>query len=90
MAGHRTGVAKADIDLVETINVGEMCTAGVFEEDRERARPSRHPRHWNASEEIDPSFLGEYGGCRVGDDEAFRLFGSKPPQHLSIDHETKY
>ena len=51
MAGHRTSVAQAEVDVLMAIDVTEMGPRGALDEDREPARPLDHPVHRHAGEE---------------------------------------
>src|SRR5580692_10530835 len=71
MAGHGSGVAKTEVDVVAAVNVGEMRAAGVFYENRESAGPLVHPVHGNATEQRSLRAKVEFGGARMFSDEAF-------------------
>ena len=51
MAGHRAGVAEAQVDVVVPIHARCVGAAGRLQEERERTRPLDHPVHGHAVEQ---------------------------------------
>ena len=90
MPGHRPGVAQAEVDVVEAVDIGEVRARGSVEEQWERARPAGHPGHRHAAEQVGLSLFGELCGAWVGGDEALFLLGVASVEHLSINHGCKY
>ena len=87
VAGHRPGVAEAEVDVVEAVDIGEVGTVGRVEEERERARPAGHPRHRHAAEQVGLGLFGKHCRARMGGDEALLFLGVAGGENLSINHE---
>ena len=51
VAGHRAGVAQAQVDVLDAVDVREPRPGGRVHEHRERAGPPRHPRHRYAGQQ---------------------------------------
>ena len=51
VAGHRPGVAEAEVDVLVAVDVAEPGAGGLVDEQRERAGPADHPVHRDAVEE---------------------------------------
>ena len=75
VAGHRAGVAEAEVDVVDAVDVGEAAAAGGLHEQRERPRPPGHPRHRHAGQQVLAGLRGEPRRGRVQVDEALLLLG---------------
>ena len=65
MTGHRSGVAKTEVDVVDAVDIDEPRTRRVRNVDRERARPATHPWHRHPSKEVAPPGLGQLGRARM-------------------------
>ena len=52
VTGHRTGVAEAEVDVLDAVHVEEAGSRRRGDVDREAARPPRHPRHRHAGDEV--------------------------------------
>ena len=65
MAGHRTGVAEAEIDVLTPADVREAAAAGIGHEQREAPRPLRHPVHRHAGEKVLTGPRGELERARM-------------------------
>ena len=63
--GHRTGVAEAEVDVLVAVDIREPRPVGLGDEQREGARPARHPRHRNAGEQVLASLGGELRRLRM-------------------------
>jgi len=70
VAGHRAGVAEAEVDVVVAVDVDEMRAAGGFYEDGESAGPFVHPVHGNAAKEGRLGSKIEFSGTRMPGNEA--------------------
>ena len=70
VAGHGTGVAQAEVDVVAAVNVSEVRAFGGFDEDGECAGPFFHPVHGDAAKEGGLGALVESGGFGVVGKEA--------------------
>ncbi len=90
MAGHGTRVAQTEIDVVETVDIGEVASASSVEEERERAGPAGHPGHGHAAEQVGLGLFGQHRRVGVGGDEALLFFCVFRPKKLSINHEYQY
>ena len=88
VAGHRPGVAEAEVDVAQAVDVGEVGAAGRVEEDRERPGPPGHPRHRNTTEQVGLGLFGQYRRSWMGGDEALLFFGVPQAKNLSINHES--
>jgi hypothetical protein len=85
VARHRAGVAEAEVDVLDAVDVDEARAVGFVEEQRERAGQAGHPRHRNAAEQVcrrGPT-LGGRAGVEV--DEALLLVGRQGGQTRAID-----
>ena len=49
--GHRARVAEAQVDVLDSVDVGEAGAGRLGDEDRERARPLDHPVHRHTGQE---------------------------------------
>ena len=75
VAGHRAGVAEAEVDVLVAVDVGEARALGLGREDREAAGPAHHPVHRHAAEQRVLRLLAERVGARVLGAEALELAG---------------
>ena len=69
MAGHRAGIAEAEIDILVAVNVSEVRAVSFRNEDWKFAGPFFHPIHGYAAEERALGAFVERGGSRAGGDE---------------------
>jgi hypothetical protein len=70
VAGHRAGVAQAEVDVLVSVDAGEPGTGGLIDEQGKRAGPFDHPVHRHAVEE---GRLGALVEC-----VRTRMFGREP------------
>ena len=75
VAGHRAGVAEAEVDVLVAVDVGEARALGLGREHGEAAGPAHHPVHRHAAEQRVLRLLGERVGARVLGAEALELAG---------------
>ena len=73
MAGHRPGVAEAEVGVDVAVDVDELRPLGALEEDREIPRPARHPVHRHAGEQRILGALVQRARARVRVGEALAL-----------------
>ncbi len=73
MAGHRTGVAEAEVDVLVAVDIGEAGAVSLVEEERKGARPAGHPCHRHAAEQVGARVGGHLRRPRVQLDEALLL-----------------
>jgi hypothetical protein len=52
VADHRPGVAEAEIDVVDAVQVGEVRAGRGLDEDRPRTGPLAHPEHRHAARQV--------------------------------------
>ena len=64
VAGHRPGVAEAEVDVFVAVDAGEAGAGGLVDEQRKRAGPLDHPVHRHAVEERGLGPLVEGVGAR--------------------------
>ena len=84
--GHGAGVAQAQVDVLETVDVGQPRAGGVVDEERERPGPPGHPRHRHPGQERAVGLRGELGGAGVQLGEAGLLGGTELGETLTVDH----
>ncbi len=89
VAGHRAGVAQAEVDVVVPVHVGQPGTGRRLDEHREPARPPGHPRHRHAGEQRALRVGRERGRARVVLDEASFLVAAQRRQPVTVDHRSK-
>ena len=85
--GHGAGVAEAEVDVLEPVDVDQPRTRRGGGEDREGAGPARHPRHRDTGQQRPSGLRGELGGAGVEVDEALVLGGPEIGEALAVDHE---
>ena len=85
VAGHRAGVAEAQVDVLVAVDVGEAGAGRPRDEDRERARPLDHPVHRHAGRAATAGALVELLRARVQLAEALLLAGLQPGQPVAVD-----
>ena len=73
VAGHRAGVAEAEVDVVVPVDAGDVRAGGALDEGWERAGPLDHPVHRDAVEERRLRPLEQLAGPRMGPGEAVQL-----------------
>jgi hypothetical protein len=71
--GHRPGVTQAEIDVFDAIDVDEPCSVSRRHMDRERARPTGHPRHRDAGKKVSTPAGGQRLGTRMQFDESLQF-----------------
>ena len=59
VTGHRAGVAEAEVDVVDAVDVDEVGAVRRIDEDRERARPAGHPVHRHSTQQVGLRLFGE-------------------------------
>src|SRR5687767_8544729 len=69
MSGHRAGVAQAEVDVLDPVDVDEARALRLSHENREAAGPIAHPVHRHALEERRACTLRELAGAWMGLDE---------------------
>jgi len=69
MPGHRPGVAEAEVDVVVTVDIGEVGAGRGLHVERERAGPADHPVHGHAGQERSPRPCVEGVSTRMTVDE---------------------
>ena len=57
MANHCSGVAEAEVVVLDAIDISEVSAVRLAKEERKGSRPTTHPRHRNPAEQVLP--------CRV-------------------------
>ena len=75
VAGHRAGVAEAEVDVLVAVDVAEARALRLVREHREAAGPARHPVHGHAAEQRAPRLLRQGERARVLGAEALELAG---------------
>src|SRR5580704_519963 len=85
VAGHRAGVAKAKIDVIAAVNIGEMRSVGFCDEDGKFASPFFHPVHGDAAEEGSLGAFVKGRRFRVVGYEFLFLAGHESREVSSID-----
>ena len=85
VAGHRTGVAEAEIDVVMAVDAVKARARGRFHEEGKGRRPLAHPVHRDAVEERVLRLLEQLGGAGVSGAEAIRLLGHQAREAGSVD-----
>ena len=85
VAGHRAGIAEAQVDVVVAIRTDCVGARGRLEEERDRPRPLDHPVHRDAVEEALASLVVEGPGPRVAVGEVRQLGVEKPPDERRLD-----
>ncbi len=65
VAAHGARVAEAEVDDLVAVDVGEAAARSLLHEQREPARPLRHPVHRHAREQVSPRTHGELGRARM-------------------------
>src|SRR4029079_16840442 len=65
MAGHRSGVAQAEVDVFVPVDVREARAVRFRREDREATRPADHPRHRHAAQQRPARLDGQLAGARM-------------------------
>ena len=85
VAGHRAGVAEAEVDVVVAVDVVEVGARGVLHVEREGARPLHHPVHRDAGEERTPGALVKRPGARVTVDEVGPLAGHQSGEAGAVE-----
>ena len=85
VAGHRPGVAEAEVDVFDSVDVGEPGARRLGHEDGEGARPLGHPRHRHAGQERAPAALEQLARARMLGDEALLLGSEQLVEPLAID-----
>ena len=73
VAGHRAGVAEAEVDELVAVDIGAPRPVGLGDEQREGARPAGHPRHRHAGEQVLAGVGGELRRPRMQLDETLLL-----------------
>ncbi len=73
VAGHRPGVAEAEVDVLDAVDIGEAGPGGGVEEERKRARPAGHPGHRHPTQQVLAGLDGQLTGTGMGVDEASLL-----------------
>ncbi len=65
VAGHRAGVAEAEVDVLVAVDVDDPRACRLLDEDREAAGPARHPAHRDAEQErgAERSLSSSERGC---------------------------
>ena len=86
VARHRTGVAEAQVDVLQPVDVDEPAAGGGGHRDRERAGPPGHPRHRHAGQQAAARLRGEGGRAGSGLDEPVLLPCAEVGQAGAIDH----
>ena len=85
VARHRAGVAQAEIDEPVTVHVGDGGAASLGHEQREPARPHRHPAHRNPAQQRLRGLGVQLARPRMLLREAGPLAFQQPPQPGAID-----
>ena len=85
VAGHRPGVAEAEIDVLVAVDAGEPGAGGFLDEQGERAGPADHPVHRDAVEERCLGALVQLLGARMFGDEARGLVGHVARETRAIE-----
>ena len=85
MAGHRAGVAEAEVDVLVPVDVTEPRAGRLLDEHREGARPLGHPVHRDAGEERPARSLEELQRTRVRLFEEPLLAGLEVGEAGSVD-----
>ena len=85
VAGHRPGVAEAEIDVLVAVDAGEPGAGGFLDEQGERARPADHPVHRDAVQERCLGALVQLLGARMFGDEARGLVGHVARETRAIE-----
>ena len=76
VAGHRAGVAEAEVDVAATVDIGEMGALRGFYEEWEWAGPFLHPVHGHPTEQRGQRALIKSG--RLG------MIGDESPSLASV------
>ena len=82
--GHRAGVAEAQVDVLDSVDVGEAGAGRLGDEDRERARPLDHPVHRHTGQERAPGALVQRLRAWVQLDEPGLLAGLQGGQPAAV------
>ena len=61
MASHRSGVAQAEVDVLDAVDVDEPCAGGVGDVHGKRTGPPGHPRHRHPGQQMAATRLGQLG-----------------------------
>src|SRR5512136_168330 len=85
MAGHRAGVAEAEVDVLVAVDAGEPSAARLGDIGREGTRPARHPIHGDAVEHVRLRPLKELVGAGVARDEELVFARLERRQPLAVD-----
>jgi hypothetical protein len=59
MAGHRAGIAEAEIEIAMAVRIGEMRPLPLHDENGEPSSPLGHPVHGYAFQQVALSTLEE-------------------------------
>ena len=86
VAGHRPGVAQAQVDVLQPVDVDEPTALRRVDRDRERPGPPRHPRHRDTGQQAAALLLGERGRARVLGDEPGLFVLAEAGQPSTVDH----
>ena len=85
VAGHGTGVAQGEVDVLDAVHVGDARACRRFHEHREASGPAGHPGHGHTGEEVLLGLLGEPRGLRMDLLEAPALLGEAHAKQVTID-----
>ena len=85
VAGHRPGVAEAEVDVVVAVDAAERGAGRGLDVERERPGPLDHPGHRHALEERGLGALVELGRARVLARERLALGGMELGETGPID-----
>src|SRR4029079_14026793 len=86
VAGHRTGVAEAEIHVLAPVHVDHAVADCAFDGDREAAGPQHHPGHRHAADQRALRTLVQLGRARVLGAEALQLRVEELRQSSAVDH----
>jgi hypothetical protein len=73
VAGHRPGVAEAEVDVLVAVDVGERGAGRRGREHRMGASPLAHPRHRDAGEQRALRLIEELARAAMGGGETLLL-----------------
>src|SRR5262249_27709336 len=85
MAGHGSGIAKAEIDVLMAVDVAEAGARPLGDENREVSRPADHPVHGDAVEQAGLGLLEQRPRARVLGIEALAFAGETGGQTIPVD-----
>jgi hypothetical protein len=85
VAGHRPGVAKAEVDVGVAVDVGEPRARCLGDEDGKSARPLGHPRHRHAGQKRLAPPLEQLPRAGMLRDEALLLGAKERAQPRAIE-----